>query len=248
MTCTGELINSIRARLKKEVADLGNHPTDRQKANIQQKCNCLRRRIEAWFTIQGVYMPASTVQRMTLATSSTPVQAYDVPLLLPSALACIQTDLDKLLANMERRLRFGRAQDTLGKIREHILVRGGMYRVKQREVRGQAMVTRAATVLNRIDGHIEDGFQAYQRHWNALERLAVPLGCPDHRISLRALNKADMVNIDDSDGSEGRRTLSWIWLANVNLAGSAGLQDGQFCHFLIASKHLITLFFYSTTH
>ncbi|KAF8900966.1 hypothetical protein CPB85DRAFT_1228097 [Mucidula mucida] len=225
MTCTGELINSIRARLKKEVADLGNHPTDRQKANIQQKCNCLRRRIEAWFTIQGVYMPASTVQRMTLATSSTPVQAYDVPLLLPSALACIQTDLDKLLANMERRLRFGRAQDTLGKIREHILVRGGMYRVKQREVRGQAMVTRAATVLNRIDGHIEDGFQAYQRHWNALERLAVPLGCPDHRISLRALNKADMVNIDDSDGSEGRRTLSWIWLANVNLAGSAGLQD-----------------------
>ncbi|KAF9001224.1 hypothetical protein BDZ89DRAFT_1096061 [Hymenopellis radicata] len=61
-------------RLKKEVTELGNHPTDRQKANIQQKCNCLRRRIEAWFTIQGVYMPASTVQRMTLATSSTPMR------------------------------------------------------------------------------------------------------------------------------------------------------------------------------
>ncbi|KAF9017820.1 hypothetical protein BDZ89DRAFT_1140448 [Hymenopellis radicata] len=218
-------LEDMQVRLKKEVTNLGNHPTDRQKANIQQKCNCLRRRIEAWFTIQGVYMPASTVQRIALATSSTPVQAYDVPLLLPSAIACIRTDLDRVLAHTERRLRFGRAQDTLGMIRENILVRGGMYRVKEREVRGQAMVTRAATVLNRIDAHIEDGFQAYQRHWNALEKLSVPLECLDHRMSLRALNKTDMVNIDDSDGSEGRRTLSWIWMANVHLAGSAGLQD-----------------------
>ncbi len=173
-------------------------------------------------------MPASTVLCMALTTSSTLVQAYDVPLLLLSALASIRTDLDKLLANTERCLCFGRAQDTLGKIRENILVCGGMYRVKEQEAHCQAMVTRAVTVLLRIDGHIEEGFQAYQRHWNALKKLAVPLACADHRMSLCALNKADMVNIDDSDGSEGWRTLSWIWMANINLAGSAGLQDGEF--------------------
>ncbi|KAF8993262.1 hypothetical protein BDZ89DRAFT_973013, partial [Hymenopellis radicata] len=221
----GLQLEDLQVRLKKEVAQLGNHPTDRQKANIQQKSNCLRRRIEAWFTIQGVYMPAATVRRISLATSATPVQSYDVPLLLPSALASTQTDLDRLLANTERRLRFGRAQDTLGTIRENILVRGGMYRVKEREARGQAMVTRAAKVLQRIDDHIQDGFNAYQRHWNALEKLSAALQNYDHRMSLRALTNADMVNIDHSDGSEGRRTLSWIWMANVNLSGSAGLQD-----------------------
>ncbi|KAF8908714.1 hypothetical protein CPB85DRAFT_1456016 [Mucidula mucida] len=94
-------------------------------------------------------------------------------------------------------------KDTLGKIRENILGEG---------TRG----TRSGNGYKSCDGppsndgHIKEGFQAYQRHWNALEKLAVPL--------------ADMVNIDDSDGSEGRRTLSWIWMANINLAGSAGLR------------------------
>lgn len=213
--------------MKKDAAGLGNHPTDNQKANIQQKCNSLRRRLEAWFIIQGVYQPAATVKRLTVANGAEQVQAYDMPLLLPSAFNGIINTLDQALADIERRLRLGRALDSLGSLRENILVRGSMYRVKDREQRGQAMVTRAGRVLIRVNDHITDDKLRYRRHFGALGHLGTLLGNLDHLRSLRTLNDSDIANIGTSDESEGRRVLPWIWLASIDLSNERGLQDGM---------------------
>lgn len=223
------------------MGDLGNHPTDNQKASLQQKCNALRRRMEAWFLVQGVYQPVATVRRLANTSGSVPVQAYDTALLLPSAFSRVSNPLDRVLADIERRLRIGRAQDSLGSLREHIILRAGMYRVKDREARGQAMMTRAGKVLKRMNDHITDDKLRYRRHFQALESLGVVLQNLDHRRSLLALHDQHIVNLDESNDSEGRRQLSWIWLASVDLSSEKGVQDGTSSRFdrRCATIHLL---------
>jgi hypothetical protein len=64
----------FRRRLKADIALLGLHPTDTQKAAIQRQQNSLQRKIEAWRRVQALYTPAVQLLHAYSFQSSSPVK------------------------------------------------------------------------------------------------------------------------------------------------------------------------------
>ena len=63
------------------------HATDLQKAKILEHSNTLRRKIDAWITIQQLYIPAVALLRSQDDSAEVaPVAVQDIKLYLPSTL------------------------------------------------------------------------------------------------------------------------------------------------------------------
>ena len=96
---------------------------------------------------------------------------------------------------------------------------------------GQQQQTRSQTLLEGIGRWIHAAAEKYRRIWEALVSLAVPLHkCSWEKVFL-PLDKSDIIGLtsmDETDKSEGRRKLTWIWnIQGMEITNDKKIHNGQ---------------------
>ncbi|KAJ7572817.1 hypothetical protein C8J56DRAFT_756599, partial [Mycena floridula] len=177
MIMQGIEIEDSQARLRRETAVLGPHSTDLQRAKVIEANTRLRRKIEAWYDIQNVYMPAVALvrQREDSNADSGGTEAYEMSLFMPSECRANGIAVDHKLLSVEWDLRFAQAHESLGEIRRQLLVRTQLWRYKDRNITGQKSSTRSQTVIQGVDEKINIAKARYHKAWKALAILETPL-------------------------------------------------------------------------
>lgn len=182
-----------------------------------ERQNALRRRIDAWFEVQQLYMPGVVARRSRLLSDDERVSLpHNIPLLLPSSAIAFSPCAPELL-EQEWRLRYAQAFDALADLRGHLEVRSHLYKFKDRFVRGQRANTRAQSIVKQADSKIDTDAQRYRAAYSALSALSPRLGKSDWQGHLRPLQAVDIRHVTEGEEgqSEGRRTMSWIWSASA---------------------------------
>lgn len=206
-----------RRRLADDTSKLGPHSTSLQQSKILERSNSLRRKIEAWITVQHLYMPAVAAQRIrndSLATS--PVAVQDIELFLPSSSPSILAISSANLVKSEWEYRIAQAKETLDLLRGYLMVQSHMYRSKDCHSRGQRQQTRSLRLLSDVQAKITYSTKSYRFTYDVLKLLSMRVIDPSWQNQLRPLLDSDIVGLSSMDnmgGSEGRRRLSWIWKA-----------------------------------
>ncbi|KAH0826244.1 hypothetical protein J3R83DRAFT_5708 [Lanmaoa asiatica] len=229
---TGLDLEEQQQRLRSDTEKLGSHATDQQKAKLLQRSNALMRRIEAWTDVQMLYIPRVVSLRAKTSLGSGAVQSPEhFHLWLPSALQR-QIPCDRELEEIEWKLRVGQAHDALEELRQGLRSLSYMLRFKDRFLRGQGATTQARNCLALVGARIDLCAAKYRAAYGALLALSPLLGKVGWKSTFRPLEKEDircMTDGTDDRASEGRRRLSWIWIACGSDNGEGGedqsLQD-----------------------
>ena len=219
----------IRYSYAANIAKLGAHATDLQKVKILERSNTLRRKIDAWITIQQLYIPAVALLRSQDDSAEVaPVAVQDIKLYLPSTLPRVSF-CSVLFIQHEWDFRYAQAQETLNELRGFLLLYSHMLKSKDRHIRGQRLHTRSIKLLSDVESKIQGSASKYRRIWTALEALSLPLLQMTWKKVLRPLVSGDVTGLSSMDNSqsEGRKKLSWIWKvygtgANVDDCTEAG--------------------------
>jgi hypothetical protein len=131
------------------------------------------------------------LERLASPNDSTSVHVEDSKLYLPSDLS--ESDRRKYcpggLSDMEDRLRFAEASDTLENLRHHLRTRSFTNRFKIANVTGQIHNTRARETQSRIDDKVRAAELQYRRSRGALLRLR---GHGPWEDTLRVLEQSDV--------------------------------------------------------
>ncbi|KAK0436813.1 uncharacterized protein EV420DRAFT_1672100 [Desarmillaria tabescens] len=228
----GLQLEEAQVRLLADMNGLGIHSTDLQRTRVQQHANRIARKIEAWIEVQKVYMPRTTLLRTRDDDSRAPgveVHPSKIPLYLPShavRLNAINVTTHKTILEDERRLRLAQAHDTLGTLRDHLLLKSYLVIWRQRFSQGQRYGTKANTLMHRVDTKIEADAARYRRIYAALEVVSTRLNQHEWKSGLSPLKTEDVRGLSSYNEaeSEGHRTLSWIWKTNLQ-GGEKGLQE-----------------------
>ncbi|KAJ8701131.1 hypothetical protein PTI98_002092 [Pleurotus ostreatus] len=202
-----------QARLRIDASALTANATEHQRTLIIERRNRLARRIATWRSIQDIYMPGAMAHRSTEPAS---ILAEDDALRLPSQTPLQMPLQTTTLADYEWRLRYGQAFDSLAELRRHLLVLSSMYQSKDRYVRGQQHNTRSVALVKKVQARSNFAASKYRSGRAALLMLSPALGKSDWQSILRPLLDSDIRGLkdgEDASSSEGRRTLSWIWMA-----------------------------------
>ncbi|TFK82053.1 hypothetical protein K466DRAFT_603993 [Polyporus arcularius HHB13444] len=198
-----------------ELAGLHTHATDNARAKLLERENILYRKLDGWFKIQQLFLPGVHARRVQLMSTATTKQPHKIPLLLPST-AFQYLDCPLKLLDQEWELRHGQAHDALATIRTHLELRCHLYKIKDRWVRGQGMQTRAMNSIAAVQYKIDMAAARYRAAYNALSALSPRLrkDRDGWRALLRPLQDGDLRHIsEDPEGTEGTRTVSWLWMA-----------------------------------
>ncbi|CAA7268742.1 unnamed protein product [Cyclocybe aegerita] len=178
-----------------------------------ERANSLTRKLEAWISIQHLYMPTVAPLRARQdSTNTSPVAVQDVKLFLPSSLPRgILSGIN--FFRYEWDFRYAQAEEELNSLRGFLLLRSHMLNSKQRFSRGQRQNTRSQKLLSNVDEKIRASVAKYRHIRLALDSLSGPLLETRWRETLRPLEEADVSGLSsmDNSGSEGRKRLSWIW-------------------------------------
>lgn len=220
-----------RRRIALEVSSLGSHATDLQQAKVLERQNTLTRKLEAWFSLQYLYMPHVALLRraqgsLELSETTAHTQKLCLPSDLPPYLPC-----DPCLVHYEWRLRYAQAFEILDDLRNHLRLRTSLRSLSNRFARGVRHKTRARSVIDSAQQAIDVDTKRYQNTRAALVSLASRLpNTAGWDIHLQPLLDSDIRELQEAaDGvSEGRRTLSWIWRV-PGVGGpddSDGIQEG----------------------
>lgn len=118
------------------------------------------------------------------------------------------------LANKERRLRLGQADDALHEIRRLLRISSTILEFKRgQHLASQKITTRTRDLINNFRAKTSAATDRYIAAYDALNKLD-PDG--DWALSFKALNPSVDLHLprreEDDDGPENRRELSWIWL------------------------------------
>lgn len=206
-----------QARLRMDVKNLSATPSETQTTRITERRTRLTRRITAWQAAQELLIPGVGLHRRR-ANPAANTLPEDIDLMLPSGLPS-DTRLDRIdttFYDYEWRLRTGQAHDNLSDLRRQLLIVSTMYQSKDRLIRGQQHNTRSATLINNIQSRIKFISNRYRANRVALLVLSEILGKTEWAATLLPLEDSDIHSLrggDDASSSEGRRTLSWIWMA-----------------------------------
>ncbi|OBZ68735.1 hypothetical protein A0H81_11116 [Grifola frondosa] len=213
MVAAGIEFEEQQRRLRSDVASLGQHATDLQRAKVQERRNMLQRQLDGWSEIQQLYMPGVIPLRgrVTSSQGAAPILAENYPLLLPSA-AVSHITCDPRLLEHEWQLRYGQAHENLDDLRRHLRLRTHMYKYKDRFIRGQRENTRARTTIAAVEAKVSADASRYRMAYAALEALAPPLLKTGWRVAIRPLCPEDVKGFEeDANISRDRVKLSWIW-------------------------------------
>jgi hypothetical protein len=226
------------------MADVSEHATDHAQEQLQRRINTLRSKINAWYSVQQLYMPAASTARARMEQRAPEgaalPQPYAMPLLLPSALH-VDAPCDARLQEYEYQLRIAQANDALDEIRDCLRLRSHLFYFKDHFVRGIRYNTKSRDVINKLEARITATATRYTTARHALLELT-----KRQRKSFAALNKFKVLAKEDIRGmaakalgdSEGNRTLSWIWTVHGIAAksGSVELHDCEFTPFKFTSR------------
>jgi hypothetical protein len=173
---------------------LGIHPTDLQKAKILERSNSLRRKIDAWVSIQQLYIPSvAPLRTQDDCAEVAPSAVQDMKLHLPSSLPRVSL-CNILFIQHEWDFRYAQAQETLNELRGFLLLYSHMLKSKDRHIRGQRLHTRSVKLLSDVQLKVQgsaskniDGSgqhsKPYRRHYyrhrhhgrRSFVRLIVPM-------------------------------------------------------------------------
>lgn len=156
------------------------------------------------------------------------------PLFLPHQLS--ETELDLCapgLAEIESRLRDGQLTDSLDKLRVHLHIRSRLITFKNRHMRHQQQNTRANAKIHQNEAKIDALVLKYRAA--RVAKLAL-VGPGDWERRWKVLCEEDIASLQGDDQvvgkgtSEGKRTLSWIWMGADEgecVNGIRELSDGE---------------------
>jgi hypothetical protein len=183
-------------------------------AELLEKRSSLRRRIETWREVQLHYMPGIAQARASLPPTA-PEKPETTQLCLPSkmppslwATGCLPGIIDK-----ERRLRLAQADDALAEIRRQLRIAATIRDYKKSIGPSQKLGLKTRTLLNRFHDKTLRCARRYSVAYEALKAIdpngqwTTRLQYLDHARDIRGPHR------DEDDESEGRREMSWIWLA-----------------------------------
>ncbi|TDL14376.1 hypothetical protein BD410DRAFT_697320, partial [Rickenella mellea] len=205
--------------------------SDVQAAEIQQRRNALKHRIDVWRKVQGVYMPGVSTslqdRHPSLDEQSEPSNSELSELYLPSSLAlAVRAAVAPGLAEKELCLRLAQADDCIHQLRRNLRIRANLWRYKVFNSTGQKANTRTRVVIDRFQGKINRHVEGYRAARLALLSLD-PNGKWTER--LQVLNSDDIRGPSRDDGaelsgrdrtSEGRHVAPWIW--HITIASESG--------------------------
>lgn len=204
-----------QARLRLDVKALPTSATETQLTQITDRRTRLMCRITAWQSTQELLVPGVTLRRRRMNSESTTASfPEDIDLMLPSTLPS-DTRIDTKFHDYKWHLRTGQAHDNLADIRRQLLILSSMYQSKDRFIRGQQHNTRSATLINNLQAWINFSKSRYRANRAALLILSGVLGKSGWATTLLPLEDADIRSLragNDASSSEGRQTLSWIWM------------------------------------
>ena len=147
-----------------------------QLTKMQERKNSLQRKINAWTTVQHLYMPEVSALRdrtdRDASDSTAPIEPFDTPLYLPSSLPRLTAGAcDQKLKIYEFRLREAQCYEALDELRAHLRLRTHMYHYKDRNVTGQSANTRCQNLLKRLMKQVDASVGKYRRARRAVIEL-----------------------------------------------------------------------------
>ena len=183
-----------------------------------QRSNALLAKIKSWFCIQQLYCPTASLARAQALAArpdeSQPESTQSIKLFLPSMLST-SLPCDERLQQYEWQLQYAQASGALDMVRSQLRLRSALYKHKDRFVRGQKANTRSRSKIDQVDASIASAADSYKVARTALMILGPILGKDAiWQDQFRRLNNEDLCTLSvGADGeSEGRRTISWIWV------------------------------------
>ena len=226
--------------------------TDHQVGQLVTKCNTLRRRIDKWRDIQAVYLP-SVAKYWTESVSPDDAHKYSknpetIPLHLPSVLPTdIVSTIPPKFFEIETRLRISQADDSLYELKRLLRITMGLWVYKHAEIGpSQRSGTRMNAIISTFQERVSRCAERYRAAHRALSTMdpggiwadhLQELKTGDVRPPVRDMDKVpkpkgarkdSRTSRTDPEASEGRRTLSWIWLAACPKGTeSGGGKNGQ---------------------
>jgi hypothetical protein len=211
--------------------------TDQQMTQLLTKRNVLRHRIDKWRGIQDIYMPSITKYRAESISPDGASEAFTypetIPLHLPSALSTdIISTVPSNVIDIETRLRISQADDSLNDLKRFLRVTMGLWDFKRANIGpSQRSSTRMYATISAFREKVNRCANRYRAARRALSVLdpggtwvirLQKLKPTDVRPPIRDMDKlpkrksahdASNTTRTDREANEGRRTLSWIWLA-----------------------------------
>ena len=224
--------------------------SDQQMGQLITKHNVLRCRIDKWRDIQDAFMPTVAKYRAESVSpnDASMLFAYPetMPLHLPSALpANIISTLHSDFIDIETRLRMSQADDSLDDLKKFLRVTMGLWDYKRANVGpSQRSSTRMHATINTFREKVNRCAERYRAARHALSVLdpggswAVrlqDLKPTDVQPPIRDMDKVPKRKVvrtrTDGGAGEGRRVLSWIWMAERQVCtdpqGGVGVEVTQ---------------------
>ncbi|EAU89527.1 hypothetical protein CC1G_02416 [Coprinopsis cinerea okayama7 len=220
-------LESAQAKLAIDTKELGTHSTSRQRAMITERSTTVRRKVGAWRKLQAFFMPsvAAYQKEKEEEDSSGPDDTCTLPLYLPSAVP-ESVPYDKRLARYEHRYRVAQGETVLQQIRTLLILRSHMWQLKKKYTQGYRQTTRANALIGTIGTRIDNNITRYKLIRACLSNLTNITADSSWEATLRVLTESDVrgMTIDDDEGGEGSKQLSWIW--RVGSVAGGGDQTG----------------------
>ncbi|KAJ7033047.1 hypothetical protein C8F04DRAFT_958139, partial [Mycena alexandri] len=221
--------------LRFDASAAGLHPTKDQSRTMVERTSKVRRKILAWIDIQRGFFPVvdslreheDHVRARVAKTQPIPgVQAYDIALWMPSAIAkapgWARRQRSKLLDDAldhEYRLRVGQANEALDEMRRNLLVRTYLYNLKDAYSRGVRDNMRSGAKIEICDDRIRRMAAQYRAAREALVALGQVLERNEWERTLKPLADADVRGMPRATARvvKAPTTVSWIWMAQARL-------------------------------
>lgn len=207
-------MHTYRRALKADMHKTWTHSRDRELTRLQLRSNSLTRKLEAWYAVLQLYIPATfKLRQESISEKSTP--PYDLPLWLPSEIGK-KAPVEKRLVDIEYKLRSAQALESLVNLRRQLQRRVTVWDLKRRWVRGQGANTRALNLLASIEERISVAKEEYRRARRALISLGGVLGIKNVEKTFLPLLDGDVKSLsrpelDKVSAGQTTQVLSWIW-------------------------------------
>ncbi|KAK7017019.1 hypothetical protein VNI00_018746 [Paramarasmius palmivorus] len=190
-------IQDTQAKLLEDIGN-GNQKTLNQLAKTADRRNALRRRIDGYEKLQGVYMPGLVqyLENANLTHSPDDTPPEKTKLWLPSELPpdTLSNICVPGLCSAEAKLQYARCFDSLDGLRHTLRVKSRMMLFKNTNVRGQRDSGRSREVINRV---VARARLFTSRYRVAREAYLTLQGPGDWETSLRILHNADVRSLRD---------------------------------------------------
>jgi hypothetical protein len=199
----------LRYLLKQQVKSKS---TYLQAVDVQEKRAVLYRRITKWQDVQSFYMPGVVPGGGQEVPDGEALHPEDILLHLPSGIPTSQ-NVPESLVDIEKRLRVAQADDALVELRRLLRITLGLWDYKFNKLGpGQRANTRTRSIIAKFQEKIKRCVTRYRVARLALAKLDLTGSWSERFPELKAEDVRGPGKREDGE-SEGRRELSWIWMA-----------------------------------